>query len=65
MLRWALYEAAKCSSRRTSPDHAYYTATKERLHDGKLATLSVARKLALRCYRTLRALDPVELYAIP
>ena len=65
VLRWALYDAAKCSYRRTSPDHAYYTATNERLHDGKLATLSGARKLAQRCYHTLRALDPIEVYAIP
>jgi len=64
VLRWALYEAAKASSRRTSPDHAYYAATKQRL-DGKLATLSVARKLALRCYHTLRAMDPEEVYTIP
>jgi transposase len=63
-LRWAFYEAAKCSSRRTSPDHPYYAATKQRL-DGKLATLSVARKLALRCYHTLRAISPEEVYAIP
>jgi hypothetical protein len=63
-LRWALYEAAKCSSRRTSPDHAYYAAAKGRM-DGKLATISVARKLALRCYHTLRAMDPTEVYAIP
>jgi len=63
-LRWALYEAAKCSSRRTSPDHAYYASVKNRL-DGKLATISVARKLALRCYHTLRAVDPDQVYAIP
>jgi transposase len=55
VLRWALYEAAKCSSRRTSPDHAYYAATKKRL-DGKLA---------LRCYHTLRAVDHDQVYAIP
>lgn len=54
-LRWALYEAAKCAARPTSPDHAYYEAVRERL-DGKLATLSVARKLARRCYHTLRGL---------
>jgi transposase len=64
VLRWALYEAAKCSSRRTSPDHAYYAAARRRM-DGKLATISVARKLALRCYHTLRAMDPTEVYAIP
>lgn len=54
-LRWALYEAAKCAARPSSPDHGYYEAVRERL-DGKLATLSVARKLARRCYHTLRGL---------
>jgi transposase len=65
VLRWALYEAAKCSSRRNSPDYAYYAETKKRLNDGKAATLSVARKLALRCYHTLRNLAPDQVYAIP
>jgi transposase len=54
-LRWALYEAAKSAARPASPEHAYYAAARERL-DGKLATLSVARKLARRCYYTLREL---------
>lgn len=54
-LRWALYEAAKCAARRTSPDHAYYEAVRKR-EGGKVATLSVARKLAQRCYHTLRRL---------
>ena len=63
-LRWALYEAAKNASRHTSPDHDYYAAVKSR-HDGKLAAISVARQLARRCYHTLRAVDPEEVYAIP
>jgi transposase len=54
-LRWALYEAAKSAARPASPDHTYYAATRDRL-DGKLATLSVARKLARRCYHALRRL---------
>ncbi|HLG70928.1 MAG TPA: IS110 family transposase [Chloroflexota bacterium] len=54
-LRWALYEAAKCAARSTSPDQAYYVAVRDRL-DGKQATLSVARKLARRCYHALREL---------
>lgn len=54
-LRWALYEAAKCASHAGSPDLAYYRATRERL-DGKQATLAVARKIARRCYHTLREL---------
>jgi transposase len=48
-LRWALYEAAKNSSHQRSPDHAYYATVKE-AHDGKLAAISMARKLARRCY---------------
>jgi transposase len=63
-LRWALYEAGKCASRATSPDHAYYTSVKT-ARDGKLATISMARKLALRCYHTLRSLDPDVVYAMP
>jgi transposase len=63
-LRWALYEAAKNSSHRVAPDHDYYAAVKE-AHDGKIAAMSIARKLARRCYHTLRALDPEVVYAMP
>ena len=52
------------SSHLRSPDHAYYAALKER-HDGKIAAISVARKLARRCYHVLRNLDPEQVYAIP
>ena len=62
-LRWALYEAAKNSSRHRSPDHAYYATVKAR-HDGKLAAISMARKLARRCYHVLRGLDPDVVYAM-
>ena len=55
LLRWALYESAKCAARAAAPDHGYYTATRDR-RTGGLATLSVARKLARRCYHTLREL---------
>jgi transposase len=55
LLRWALYESAKSPARATSPDHGYYTAARARRSAG-LATLSVARKLARRCYHTLREL---------
>jgi len=55
LLRWALYEAAKSAARSAAPDHDYYTATRDR-RTGGLATLSVARKLARRCYHTLREL---------
>jgi transposase len=63
-LRWALYEAGKAAARTTSPDNGYYQQVKAR-HGGKRATLSVARKIALRCYHTLRALDPDVVYAEP
>ncbi|MCA1846770.1 MAG: IS110 family transposase [Actinobacteria bacterium] len=54
-LRWALYEAAKCAARTAAPDHAYYHHVRERRGSGR-ATLSVARKIARRCYHILRAL---------
>jgi transposase len=63
-LRWALYEAAKNSSHLRSPDHDFYAAVKAR-HDGKIAAISVARKLARRCYHVLRSVDPDLVYAIP
>jgi transposase len=55
VLRWALYEAAMCAARPSSPDLAYYRAVRDR-RDAQLAVLSVARKLARRCYHTLREL---------
>lgn len=63
-LRWALFEAAMQASRKGSPDHAYYTAVKDR-HDGKLAAIAVARQLARRCYHILRNLDLDVVYAMP
>jgi transposase len=63
-LRWALYEAAKNSSHLRSPDHDYHAALKAR-HHGKIAAISVARKLARRCYHVLRNVDPELVYAIP
>lgn len=56
VLRWALYEAALYSARPSAPDYAYFSSVKRRL-DGQLALLSMARKLARRCYHTLRNLD--------
>lgn len=56
LLRWALYEAAKCAARPAAPDYAYYHAIRTRRNAG-LATLSVARKIARRAYHTLRELD--------
>jgi transposase len=55
LLRWALYESAKCAARPAAPDHGYYTAARDRRNAG-LATLSVARKLTRRCHHTLREL---------
>jgi Transposase IS116/IS110/IS902 family len=63
-LRWALYEAAKNSSHLRSPDHDYYAAVKKQ-HDGKIAAISVAPKLARRCYHVLREVPVDEVYAIP
>src|SRR3954449_6987709 len=54
-LRWALFEAAQCARRHTSPDHAYYVRTAARL-GGNRACLAVARKLLKRSYHTLREL---------
>jgi len=64
ILRWALFEAGMCASRQRSPDHTYYTNVKER-HDGKLAGISIARKLARRCHHILRNIDPDVVYAMP
>jgi transposase len=63
-LRWALYEAAKNSSHHVAPDYGYYAAVKK-AHNGKLAALSIARKLARRCYHTLRAVPSEQVYATP
>ena len=53
MLRWALYEAAVYAARPTSPDHAYYLQLRQHL-EAHIALITVARKLARRCYHTLR-----------
>ncbi|MDP9441632.1 MAG: hypothetical protein M3P34_05535 [Actinomycetota bacterium] len=52
------------ASHASSPDGDYYRAVKQG-HDGKLAAISVARKLARRCYHTLRKIDPEVVYAVP
>jgi transposase len=57
LLRWALYEAAMGATHPSSPDHTYYQAVKANHGgDGQIAVISVARKLARRCYHTLREL---------
>lgn len=64
LLRWALFEAAQCAARRSSPDHAYYRQVAERL-DHNRACLSIARKLCRRAHHILRqlgddALAPID-----
>ena len=63
-MAWALFEAGMAASHATSPDRAYYQAVKQ-AHDGKLAAISMARKLARRCYHTLRNMDREVVYAMP
>ena len=62
-LRWAAFEAAKCASRRSSPDYAYYhkLAAKHDGKNGKNPTLAVERKILRRCYHTLRELGDTAL----
>jgi transposase len=55
VLRWALFEAAQCAARRSSPDHAYYLEVAKRI-DHNRACLSVARKLCRRAHHLLREL---------
>src|SRR5829696_4190499 len=54
-LRWALFEAAQCARRPSSPDHDYYLQTAARL-GGNRACLAVASKLLKRSFHTLREL---------
>jgi transposase len=60
-LRWALYESAQAACRPTSPDRADYLALKARGLTHPRASLTIARKLARRCYHTLRELGPEAL----
>ena len=55
LLRWALYEAAQCAARPSSPDYGYFLQVQERI-DSDRAFLSVARKLVRRAYHILRKL---------
>jgi transposase len=54
-LRWALFEAAQSAAKRSSPDHDYYLAVRDRLGANR-ACLSVVRKLARRSHHILRDL---------
>ena len=63
-LRWALYEAAQSACRTTSPDHADYLKLRQRGLSHTRASMTIARKIARRCFHTLhdlgpQALDPV------
>jgi transposase len=60
-LRWALYEAAQSASRPNSPDHVDYLRLRGRRLSHTRASLTIARKLARRCYHTLRELGPAAL----
>jgi transposase len=60
-LRWALYEAAQAACRPTSPDRADYLALKARGLSHTRASITIARKLARRCFHTLRGLGPEAL----
>ena len=60
-LRWALYESAQAACRPTSPDRADYLALKQRGLSHTRASLTISRKLARRCFHTLRELGPEAL----
>jgi hypothetical protein len=60
-LRWALYESAQAACRPTSPDRADYLALKARGLSHTRASLTISRKLARRCFHTLRELGPQAL----
>ncbi len=45
LLRWALYESARCATRPAAPGHGYYAAVRDK-RTAALATLSAARSPA-------------------
>jgi transposase len=55
VLRWALFEAAQCAARKSSPDHAYYLKVRDHI-DHNRACLSVARKICRRACHILKDL---------
>ena len=63
-LRWALYESAQAACRPTSPDRGEYLALKAGGLSHTRASLTIARKLARRCYHTLRELGPDALQPV-
>jgi transposase len=60
-LRWALYESAQAACRPTSPDRSDYLALKARGLSHTRASITIARKLARRCFHTLHELGPEAL----
>jgi transposase len=60
-LRWALYESAQAACRPSSPDRSDYLALKARGLSHTRASITIARKLARRCFHTLHALGPEAL----
>jgi transposase len=60
-LRWALYEAAQSACKPRSPDHGDYLALKARGLSHTRATMTIARKLARRCFHSLHQLGPAAL----
>jgi transposase len=60
-LRWALYESAQAACRPSSPDRSDYLALKARGLSHTSASVTIARKLARRCFHTLHALGPEAL----
>jgi transposase len=63
-LRWALYESAQAACRPTSPDRADYLELKKRGLSHTRASLTISRKLARRCFHTLRELGPEALQPV-
>jgi transposase len=59
--RWALYESAQSATRRTSPDRGAYLELRARGLSHTQASLTIARKLARRCFHTLSRLGPAAL----
>jgi transposase len=60
-LRWALYESAQAALPAHEPRPRRLLALKERGLSHPRASLTLARKLARRCFHTLRALGPEAL----
>jgi transposase len=63
-LRWALFESAQAACRPTSPDRVDYLELKKRGLSHTRASLTISRKLARRCFHTLRELGPDALAPI-